>query len=102
MVELKAGGRLKSAVCATELIAVKAPDGELDIRCGGVPMVIAGTDAPDATPVDGFTDGCALGKRYVNDDASLELLCTKAGEGSVSLGDTIMAIKDAEQLPASD
>ena len=37
--EIRAGSRLKSAVCQTEVIAVKAPGVEMDIRCGGVPMV---------------------------------------------------------------
>ena len=37
--ELRAGSRLKSAVCDTEVIAVKAPGGDMDIRCGGVSML---------------------------------------------------------------
>lgn len=101
MAELKAGGRLKSAVCATEVIAVKAPGVELDICCGGVPMAAPGTEASGEAK-DGFTAGTALGKRYVNADESLEILCTKAGEGSLSIGDELLEIKDAKQLPASD
>jgi len=54
MPELKAGARLKSAVCTTEVIVVKTPPGNVDVRCGGVPMVTAaetvepGTPKPDA------------------------------------------------------
>ena len=101
MAELKAGGRLKSAVCATEVIAVKAPGEDLDICCGGVPMVAPGTDATGEAK-EGFAEGTALGKRYVNADDTLEVLCTKAGDGSLSIGDAILEIKDAKQLPASD
>lgn len=101
MTQLKAGGRLTSAVCATEVIAVKAPDEELDICCGGVAMLAPGTEG-SGDAKDGFTDGTALGKRYVNADDTLELLCTKAGDGSLSIGDEILEIKEAKQLPASD
>ena len=46
--------------------------------------------------------GTALGKRYVDASESLEVLCTKAGEGSLSLGDEPMVLKEAKPLPASD
>jgi hypothetical protein len=32
----------------------------------------------------------------------LELLCTKAGEGAISVGETILEVKGAKPLPASD
>ena len=32
----------------------------------------------------------------------LELLCTKAGEGAISVGETILTVKGAKPLPASD
>ncbi len=101
MVELKAGGRLKSTVCTTEVIAVKAPAEDLDIRCGGSPMGAPGAEA-SGEPADGFANGTLLGKRYVNADDSLEILCTKAGPGSLSIGDELLEVKEAKQLPASD
>ena len=45
--EIRAGSRLKSSVCQTEVIAVKAPGTEMDIRCGGVPMVDPTGSIPD-------------------------------------------------------
>ena len=45
--------------------------------------------------------GTLLGKRYT-DDGALEVLCTKAGEGSLSIGDTPLVLKEAKPLPASD
>ena len=43
-----------------------------------------------------------MGKRYVDGDATLELLCTKPGSGSLSLGDELLVVKGAKPLPASD
>ena len=101
--ELRAGSRLKSTVCDTEVIAVKAPGGDLDVRCGGVAMADAGESISDkGTPVDGADTGSQMGKRYVNDDDSLELLCTKPGVGTLAVGDTPLELKEAKPLPASD
>ena len=101
--ELRAGSRLKSAVCATEVIAVKAPSIDLDVRCGGVAMVEAGTAVEEgAEPMAGAAEGTLMGKRYVNEDESLELLCTKPGAGSLGIGDALMVLKESKPLPASD
>ena len=44
--KLKAGTRVKSAVCATEVMVIQAPDADLDLRCGGAPMLAIGETAP--------------------------------------------------------
>jgi len=46
--------------------------------------------------------GTQMGKRYVNEAETLEMLCTKAGEGSLGLDETPLMIKEAKPLPASD
>jgi hypothetical protein len=102
MPELKAGARLKSAVCTTEVIVVKTPSGNVDVTCGGVPMVGATETVERVAPKPEAAGGTALGKRYVNADESLEILCTKAGEGSLGIGDTLLSLKEAKPLPASD
>jgi hypothetical protein len=43
-----------------------------------------------------------MGKRYADADATIELLCTKPGEGSLSIGDVPVPTKDAKPLPSSD
>ena len=103
MPELKAGSRLKSTVCNTEVIVVKAPAGDVPVTCGGAPMVPA-TEHVDAkgTPSPDAAQGTALGKRYVNADETLEILCTKAGEGSLGVDGTRLSLKEAKPLPASD
>ena len=101
--ELRAGSRLKSAVCDTEVIAVKAPAEDLDIRCGGVPMTYpTNSEGGNSAPAEGADGGTLMGKRYVNPEETLELLCTKPGTGSLGVGDTLLEIKESKPLPASD
>ncbi len=101
MTELKAGLRLKSAVCDAEIMVVKAGGGEA-LTCGGVPMLTGDDAAAGGEPDADHMDGCQVGKRYVNEDQSLEVLCVKAGAGSVAAEGAILAIKDAKKLPSSD
>ncbi len=99
---LKAGARLRSTVCSTEIIVVKAPSGDVSITCGGAAMgdpasteaVAAGSPAPGT--------GTAMGKRYVNADGALEVLCTKPGAGPLACDGDELGLKEAKPLPASD
>ena len=101
--ELRAGSRLKSTVCDTEVIAVKAPAEDIDIRCGGVPMTEpTNSEEEGGTPAEGADGGTLMGKRYVNPEETLELLCTKPGAGSLGIGGTLLEIKESKPLPASD
>jgi hypothetical protein len=103
MPELKAGTRLKSTVCNTEVIVVKAPAGDVPVTCGGAPMALASDEVGDkGTPAADAAGGTALGKRYVNADETLEILCTKAGDGSLGAGGEALSLKEAKPLPASD
>ncbi len=102
MAVLKPGSRLKSAVCTTEVIVVKAPAADVDVTCGGASMA-----APDAAGDGGAVSpdhagGSLLGKRYVDADESVELLCTKAGAGSLAANGAALGLKEAKPLPASD
>ncbi|SER17856.1 hypothetical protein SAMN04488038_11850 [Solimonas aquatica] len=98
---LKAGSRFKSAVCDTQVMLVKAPAGEHVLSCGGVEM-IAPTATGGGTPAPEFAGGTMIGKRYVNADESLEVLCTKGGAGSLALNGEALQVKQAKQLPSSD
>lgn len=100
---LTAGMRLKSATCDTEIIVVKAPQDDVSICCGGQLMTLPDQSPETQTPpAPEANSGTQLGKRYVNADATLEVLCTKSGDGSLSVGDTPMPVKEAKPLPASD
>lgn len=100
--DLKPGLRLKSAVCDAEVMVVKAAGGG-SITCGGVPMLAPGESPPaGAAAAAGQTAGCSVGKRYVNGDQSLEVLCVKAGKGSLGLDGAPLVVKEAKKLPSSD
>jgi hypothetical protein len=49
-----------------------------------------------------FASGTLTGKRYVDDAGTVELLCVKAGKGSLSLGGVALVLKEAKPLPSSD
>ena len=101
-IELRPGDRFRSAVCTTEVVVVKAPSTALDLRCGGAVLLRPDDEAPaDASISAEHSDGSLIGKRYT-DGGELELLCSKAGDGSLSVGDTPLEIKGAKPLPASD
>ena len=103
MPQLKVGSRLKSAVCTTEVMVVAAPADDIDVRCGGAPMLVAGQNAPaGGSPDPAAAHGSALGKRYVSETGTLELLCVKPGPGSLAIGSKLLTLKEAKQLPSSD
>ena len=54
------------------------------------------------TAEPGFDQGTLIGKRYVDAEEKVELLCTKGGKGSLVLNGAPMGIKQAKQLPSSD
>ena len=103
MAILKAGTRLKSAVCSTEIRVVAAPKDEVELTCGGAAVIELGADAPAGGSVaDDAKEGTQIGKRYTNEAGDLEVLCTKPGEGSLAVGGTTLTIKGAKPLPSSD
>lgn len=101
--ELKAGARLRSAVCSTEVIVVRAPKVDVDLRCGGAAMVPHGTEPAAGQSLDAnMSGGTLMGKRYADEELGLELLVTKAGPGTLALADAALPLKDAKPLPSSD
>lgn len=97
---MKVGKRLKSAVCGTTVVVVRAAD--VTLSCGGGPVVEDLAAAPSGEPAEGFDGGTQLGKRYVHDASGLEVLCVAAGAGALSVDGDLLAIKAAKSLPASD
>ena len=100
--ELKAGTRLRSAVCSTEVIVVRAPGGPVDLRCGGAALVSFDATMEAGSLDPAHSEGTQLGKRYVDDEAGLELLCTKPGNGELTCGGRRLTLKAAKPLPSSD
>ncbi|MEW5810360.1 MAG: hypothetical protein AB1925_12990 [Actinomycetota bacterium] len=99
---IKNGTRLQSQVCDTQVIVVRAAESLDDLRAGGAPMVPVGGDVDSSLSLDeAHAEGTLMGKRYV-DDSGAEVLVTKAGAGSLSVGSTPLVQKEAKPLPASD
>lgn len=97
------GQTLTSAVDATTVVVVRWPDAELDLTCGGVAMLEAKDPAAGSgSPAPDQSAGSQLGKRYVDAAGAVELLCTKAGTGTLAVNGEPLTIKSAQPLPASD
>ena len=96
---MKPGSKLKSVVCDTEVMVIRASDAV--VECGGKPM--ADERPAERAPLDpAFAEGTRMGKRYVDAAGTLELLCVKAGQGSLSVGGVALQTKEAKPLPSSD
>lgn len=99
---IKNGTRLQSQVCDTQVIVVRSADSLDDLRAGGAPMVPIGAEtSSDLTLDPALSDGNLMGKRYVDENGA-EVLVTKAGKGTLSVGTTALTVKEAKPLPASD
>ena len=101
MATLKPGMNLKSAVCSAEIMIVKHANVST-LSCGGAPMLAPGETAPAGAALEAGGEGCKVGKRYVNADQSLEVLCVKAGPGALTADGQSLLLKDAKPLPSSD
>ena len=100
---LKVGSKFKSAVCETQIMVIRTIPEPADLRCGGAPMVLAADPAPDGAVLDqAFAEGTLIGKRYIDATDRIELLCTKGGKGSLSLGNEKLQVKQPKALPSSD
>lgn len=103
MSTLKAGSRLKSAVCDTEVMVVKASGDAVKLECGGTEMVPHAAEKPAAAAInEAFADGTQVGKRYTDADERFELLCTKGGRGCLAIDGAKLVVKQAKALPSSD
>jgi hypothetical protein len=101
--ELRPGQKLRSAVCEAEVVVVRAPAGDVEVGCGGVPLADAADESAAGAVLDAsLGDGPLLGKRYADEELGLELLCTKSGTGALTINGQPLALKGAKPLPSSD
>ena len=99
----RTGERYRSQVCTTEVIVVRSTNEPIELGCGGQPVIpfdaAPGSSGP---PAPGLASGTQVGKRYVDPDATIEILVTKAGDGTLTIGDTPLEPAAARKLPISD
>lgn len=98
------GTRLGCAVCGTEVILLRVAAGtEVRLQCAGVPLVLQGTTPATAPTGHDLAAGeVQIGKRYADPGSLVEVLCTKAGAGALSLEDVALQPVAAKALPSSD
>ena len=126
-VKFRAGQQLVSAVDSTAVIVIRAPEAEGTLTCGGVAMAVpdhagpaqagppqagppqagppqAGPAQPVAAaePDPSLMGGTQIGKRYVDEADTIQVLCTKAGNGTLALDGKPLVLQAAKPLPASD
>ncbi|MFF0011530.1 hypothetical protein [Streptomyces sp. NPDC005374] len=97
----RVGQMLASTVDSTTVVVVRVPDDDLEITCAGAAMTDPGGPRT-GTPDPGLMSGTQLGKRYADEATGVELLCTKAGQGTLAVNGTPLALKGPKPLPASD
>jgi hypothetical protein len=101
--DLKPGSRWRSAVCDTEVVVVRAPAGPVTFRIGGAGALPAEAGRPvGAAPDAALAGGTLLGKRYTDQTTGLEVLCIKAGRGTITVDGRPATVMTPRQLPASD
>jgi hypothetical protein len=102
-VDLAVGSRWKSVVCTTEVVVVRSLGSPATLKCGGAEMVLIGTEGDAGSSIDpDLAGGTQLGKRYTSEASGIEILCSKAGEGTLTLDGEPLEIKGAKPLPSSD
>jgi hypothetical protein len=102
-VGLRPGARLRSPSGGTEVVVVRAPANDVSLDCAGEVMTtIDPADAPATPTQDADADGVLLGKRYEHATLGVEVLCTKAGAGPLTIGEEPLVQKGAKPLPSSD
>jgi hypothetical protein len=100
----RVGTTLASTTDGTTVVVVRWGVADLEVTCGGAPMVDAkGPEAGSSSEADPTQQGgTRMGKRYADADLGVELLCTRAGTGTLAAGGAPLPMKDAKPLPASD
>lgn len=96
----KPGTKLSSTVCKTQIMVLRAPSEVLDISCGGALMQIG--DPSELNSMSGDNAGTLVGKRYTDEAETMEFLCTRGGEGTISIEGYTIGVKAAKKLPSSD
>lgn len=100
--QLNPGQRLRSTSSEAEVIVIRAPSGEVDLTCAGAAMIPYDQGAEPAPPPLAEAPPLLIGKRYSDDETTIELLCTRAGAGPLALNSRELTVKAAKPLPASD
>jgi hypothetical protein len=100
--EMKPGARLACPLCTVEVVVVRPPGAALVLTCDGVELVAGAAARPGGGHDAASGEGTLVGKRYNDETSGLEVLCAKAGPGSLAADGRDVTIKGAKPLPSSD
>ena len=85
------------------MVVVRPPKASVTLECGGQPVIAhSQTRAEGVAPAEAHAGGVQAGKRYADAETGMEVLCTKAGKGSLSIDGRAIAAAEAKKLPSSD
>lgn len=98
--DLRPGLKLFSTVSDVQMVVVKAPGESVEVACGGQPMVEA--EPADTAGTSDAGEGPQMGKRYADEAMGIEMLCTRPGDGALTMNGNPLELKGAKPLPASD
>ncbi|MCU1587548.1 MAG: hypothetical protein JWN31_1041 [Frankiales bacterium] len=97
--QTKAGLKLRSTACTTEVIVVRPTTDDVELSCCGEPMTTDEETGPTSAPEQ---HEVLLGKRYTDEATGIELLCTKPGPGPLAVDGRPVVVKGSKPLPSSD
>lgn len=99
---VKVGARLACPDCPAEVVVTRAAETSVVLACSGSQLVALDEARPQGGHSAAVDSAPQLGKRYVDDGAGLELLCTKPGSGDLTCDGRALSLKAAKPLPSSD
>jgi hypothetical protein len=99
---LKPGSRLKSRVSDAEFVVIRASESDTTLSSGGVDAVAMDSETPRVDIVGDNSGEVLLGRRYVDELDTFEVLCTKTGTGDLAIDTRPLHMKTAKPLPSSD
>ncbi|GAA2848648.1 hypothetical protein GCM10010472_01960 [Pseudonocardia halophobica] len=100
---MKVGERFRSQGTTAQVIVMKGTDKDIQLSCAGAAMVGLGSpaEAAGAPPVE-TGEPLIVGKRYIDDESGVEVLCTAAGGGPLQIDGRTLVTAVAKLLPSSD
>ena len=99
--QIERGMTFQSVADGCELLVIKAPAQPVDLRYGGHPFGETDGDPYARMIESGFDAGTLQGRRYFSEEHGVEVLCTNGGDGSISVGTTLLQLKPHRPMPAS-
>ncbi|MDF3309659.1 hypothetical protein P3H15_32085 [Rhodococcus sp. T2V] len=88
---------------SAQIIVMRAPAGDVVIEIAGEAVSPLAAAPPQAAGgAAGGEDALVVGKRYVDKESGLEVLCTVAGAGPLSVDGRPIGTAAAKLLPSSD